>query len=162
MGVRHQIDAIVSAEPGAPVLKLLAGAQGTLTFSLRLSANSRETRFFGTLNPEFSDILVPETASMPLVKQTKIWEELTCHQRRGLPKVTVTRLRARFGEGDNAIEVMAFNRHIGLPVPSDELIPGIKLDAGRDDAGSFYAFRAQTKISRLNVDLKLYAIDCFQ
>lgn len=159
MGVKHRIDAIVTAEAEAPLLKQ-AGVRGALSFAVRLSANSREARYFGNLKPEFSDIVVPQSASTPLVKQTKIWEELTCHQRRGLPKVTVTRLDARFGEADRLVEIAAFNRHIGLPVPADELTPGIKLDAGRDDNGSFYAFRAQTRISRLNVDLKLYAIDC--
>ncbi len=161
LGVRHRIDVIVSAEPNAPLLRDLSGAKGSLSFTVRLSANSKESRFFGMLRPSFSDIVVPEAAGQPLVKQTKIWEEEACHQRRGLPKVTVTQLAGGFGEGRDRIEISAINRHIGLLVPPDELTPGIKLEPSSDDGGPFFAFRAQTRNSRLNVDLKIYPIDCF-
>ena len=160
-GVRHRIEVVVSAEPNAPILERLPGAKGFLSFTLRLSANSRESRFFGMLRPAFSDIVVPQSAGNPLVAQTKIWEEEACHQRRGLPKVTVTQLTASFGEGRDKIEISAINRHVGLLVPPDELMPGIKLEPASDAGGPFYAFRAQTRNSRLNVDLKIYPIDCF-
>ncbi|MDI4238208.1 hypothetical protein OZ411_35950 [Bradyrhizobium sp. Arg237L] len=161
LGVRHRIDVVVSAEPNAPVMERLRGSKGSLSFTVRLSANSQESRYFGMLSPSFSDIVVPENASTPLVAQTKIWEEETCHQRRGLPKVTVTKIKANFGDDKNGIEVSSINRHIGLRVPSDELTPGIKLGQGSDESGSFYAVRAQTRDSRLNVDLKIYPFDCF-
>lgn len=161
LGVRHRIDVVVSAEPNAPILEHLRGAKGNLWFTVRLSANSKESRFFGMLHPSFSDIVVPDTATKPLVKQTKLWEEATCHQRRGLPKVTVTQLVGSFGEGKDRIEISSIVRHIGLLVPPDELTPGIKLDPGSDNEGPFFAFRAQTRNSRLNVDLKIYPIDCF-
>ncbi len=66
-----------------------------------------------------------------------------------------------FWRGEGRIEISAINRHIGVLVPPDELTPGIKLDQGSDSFGLFYAFRAQTRNSRLNVDLKIYPIDCF-
>lgn len=160
LGVRHQIDVVVSAEPDAPILRL-RGARGELAFTVRLSANSKESRFFGMLHPSFPDLVIPDKTDKPLVQQTKVWEEDVCHQRRGLPKVTVTRLAGRFGEGEGRIEIAGINRHIGLLVPPDELTPGIKLESGSDDQGSFFAFRAQTRHSRLNVDLKIYPIDCF-
>lgn len=160
-GVRHRIDAVVSAEPDAPILRHLRGATGALSFTVRLSANSRESRFYGMLHPSFSDIAVPDAAGKTLVEQAKIWEEATCHQRRGLPKVTVTQLAASFGEGKDKLEISAINRHIGLLVPPDELTPGIKLEPSSDDRGAFFAYRAQTRNSRLNVDLKIYPIDCF-
>ncbi|WP_439358123.1 hypothetical protein [Bradyrhizobium sp. DASA03007] len=161
LGVRHRIDVIVSAEPDAPILSRLRGEKGELSFTVRLSANSKESRFFGMLHPSFPEIVVPDGSGKPLVQQTKLWEEDVCHQRRGLPKVTVTRLEGRFGEGEGRIEISAINRHIGLLVPPDELTPGIKLEPGSDSFGLFYAFRAQTRNSRLNVDLKIYPIDCF-
>ncbi|RXG99156.1 hypothetical protein [Bradyrhizobium zhanjiangense] len=161
LGVRHRIDVIVSAEPDAPILSRLRGEKGELSFTVRLSANSKESRFFGMLRPSFPEIVVPDGSGKPLVQQTKLWEEDVCHQRRGLPKVTVTRLEGRFGEGEGRIEISAINRHIGLLVPPDELTPGIKLEPGSDSLGLFYAFRAQTRNSRLNVDLKIYPIDCF-
>lgn len=160
-GVRHRIDVVVSAEPDAPIFQHLRGAKGELFFTVRLSANAKESRFFGMLHPSFSDIVVPDGAGKPLVRQTKLWEEEVCHQRRGLPKVTVTQLAGHFGEGERQIEFSGLNRHIGLLVPPDELTPGIKLDSGSDDLGLFYGFRAQTRVSRLNVDLKIYPIDCF-
>jgi len=161
LGVRHRIDTIVSVEPDSPLLAHQRGAKGSLSFSVRLSANAKEARFFGVLSPVFSDIVVPDGAGLVLVKQTKLWEEEPCHQRRGLPKVTVTQLKASFGKDESQADVLAVNRHIGLRVPSDELTPGIKLDSGSDEGGSFYAVRAQTRDSRLNVDLKIYPIDCF-
>lgn len=161
LGVRHRIDLVVSAEPDAPILQRLGGAKGELSFTVRLSANSNERRFFGMLHPSFSAIVVPHGADKALVQQTKLWEEEVCHQRRGLPKVTVTQLTGHFGEGEGRIEISGMNRHIGLLVPPDELTPGIKLDQGSDKLGLFYGFRAQTRNSRLNVDLKIYPIDCF-
>ncbi|MGY3038091.1 hypothetical protein ACVIIV_007261 [Bradyrhizobium sp. USDA 4354] len=161
LGVRHRIDVMVFAEPDAPVLSRLKGAKGELSFTVRLSANSKESKFFGMLRPSFPDIVVPDGPGRPLVQQTKLWEEDVCHQRRGLPKVTVTQLGGHFAEGEGRIEISAINRHIGLLVPPDELTPGIKLDQGSDSFGVFYAFRAQSRNSRLNVDLKIYPIDCF-
>ena len=161
LGVRHRIDVVVSAEPDAPIFLHLKGARGDLSFTVRLSANSKESKFFGMLHPSFPDIAVPDAAGKPLVPQTKLWEEEVCHQRRGLPKVTVTQLGGQFGEGEGRIEISAIVRHIGLLVPPDELTPGIKLGQGSDDLGLFYAFRAQTRNTRLNVDLKIYPIDCF-
>ncbi|WP_244551060.1 hypothetical protein [Bradyrhizobium sp. Rc2d] len=139
----------------------LRGAKGELSFTVRLSANSKESRFFGMLRPSFPNIVVPDGSGKPVVQQTKLWEEDVCHQRRGLPKVTVTQLGGHFAEGEGRIEISAINRHIGLLVPPDELTPGIKLEPGSDSLGLFYAFRAQTRNSRLNVDLKIYPIDCF-
>lgn len=161
LGVRHRIDVMVSAEPDAPILSRLRGAKGELSFTVRLSANSKESKFFGMLRPSFPDIVIPDDSGKPLLQQTKLWEEDVCHQRRGLPKVTVTRLSGHFAEGEGRIEISAINRHIGVLVPPDELTPGIKLEPGRDSFGLFYAFRAQTRNSRLNVDLKIYPIDCF-
>lgn len=161
LGVRHRIDVMVSTEPDAPIVSRLKGAKGELSFTIRLSANSKESKFFGMLRPSFPDIVVPDGAGKPLVQQTKLWEEEVCHQRRGLPKVTVTQLGGHFAEGEGRIEISAINRHIGVLVPPDELTPGIKLDPGSDSFGVFYAFRAQTRNSRLNVDLKIYPIDCF-
>ncbi|OSJ14849.1 hypothetical protein BST63_14335 [Bradyrhizobium canariense] len=160
-GVRHRIDVVVSAEPDAPIFQRLRGVKGEVSFTVRLSANSKESRFFGMLHPSFSDIVVPEGAGKPLVPQTKLWEEEVCHQRRGLPKVTVTQLAGHFGEEGGRIEISGINRHIGNLVPPDELTPGIKLDQQSDYLGLFYGFRAQTRNSRLNVDLKIYPIDCF-
>ncbi|WP_035681469.1 hypothetical protein, partial [Bradyrhizobium liaoningense] len=137
LGVRHRIDVTISAEPDAPILSRLKGVKGELSFTVRLSANSKESKFFGMLRPSFPDIFVPDGAGKALVQQTKLWEEDVCHQRRGLPKVTVTQLSGHFADGEGRIEISAINRHIGVLVPPDELTPGIKLDPGSDSFGVF-------------------------
>jgi len=161
-GIRHRIDVVISAEPDAPLFqRLRGGVTGELSIAVRLSANSKESLFYGELHPAFPAVVVPDGPGKLLVQQIRIWEEGLCHQRRGLPKVTVTQVRGHFGEGESRLEISSVSRHIGLLVPSDELIPGAKLDQGRDDLGEFYSSRAQTRKSRLNVDLKIYLIDCF-
>ena len=159
-GVRHRIDAVVSAEPDAPILQHLRGERGSLSFTVRLSANSRESRFFGLLDFAFSDVLVPRVGG-GLLKQTKIWEEEKCHQRRGLPKATVTQLAGSFGEREEKIEISAMRRHIGVLLSQDELTPGIKLDAVGQGGTPMFSFRAQSRKSRLNVDLLIHQIDCY-
>jgi hypothetical protein len=158
-GVRHRIDAVVGIEPGSSLIRPSRVLKGTLTLFVRLSANSRESRYFGVLSPTFSDIVVSDKKA-GLVAQSKVWEEDTCHQRRGLPKVTVTQVTGSFGAGQEKLEVSSAVRRIGVNVPPDELTPGIKLPDGRDDVGVYYAFRAHTRDSRINVDLKIYAFDC--
>src|SRR3954471_1491031 len=80
LGVRHRIDVVVSAEPDAPILQHLRGAKGELSFTVRLSANSKESKFCAMLHPSFPDIVVPERSDKPLVQQAKLWEEEVCHQ----------------------------------------------------------------------------------
>ena len=158
-GVRHRVDAVISIEPGSFLIRPSRELKGTLTIFVRLSANSREVRYFGILSPIFSDIIVSDRTG-GLVPQTKVWEEDVCHQRRGLPKVTVTQVKGSFGAERDKVDVMSVVRRIGLHVPPDELTPGIKLPEGRDDIGVYYALRAHTRDSRINVDLKIYAFDC--
>ena len=158
-GVKHRIDATVSIETGSSLIRPSREAKGVLTLFVRVSANSREARYFGILSPSFSDIVLSEKSPI-LVRQTKIWEEGVCHQRRGLPKVTVVQVKGTFEADHERVEVLAAVRRIGLHVPPDELTPGIKLPDGADSVGRYYGLRARTRDSRLNVDLKVYEIDC--
>ncbi|MDB5653462.1 MAG: hypothetical protein JWQ94_1075 [Tardiphaga sp.] len=159
LGIRHRIDATVALEPGSYLIKPSRALKGTLTFFVRVSANSRESRYFGVLSPSFSDISISEKSPV-LVPQTRIWEEDICHQRRGLPKLTVVQVRGAFEAGSDRVEVLSAVRKIGLHVPPDELTPGIKLPDGVDAIGRYYALRAHTRDSLLNVDLKLYEFAC--
>lgn len=158
-GVKHRIDLTASIDSGSTFVKKGVEMTGALTVSVRVSANSRESRYYGVLSPTFVDLVLPERPGI-FVKQTKIWEEGVCHQRRGLPKVTVTDAGGSFGHGGTRVDIRATNRHIGLRIPSDELMPGMKLPAGQDDIGPFYAVRAVTKNSGLLIDLKIYTFDC--
>jgi hypothetical protein len=157
-GVRHRIDAMVSVETGSSLFSRLE-AKGFLTIHVRILANSRELRFFGTLTPTFSNVAIPQKPAV-LVAQTKIWEEDICHQRRGLPKVTVTRLIGKFGQDKDVVDVVSTVRTRGQRIPPDELTPGINRPSGTDDIGQYYEFRAHTRDSRLSVDLRIYSFEC--
>ncbi|MBI5128462.1 MAG: hypothetical protein HZA66_03385 [Rhodopseudomonas palustris] len=161
LGVRHRLDVAVSAQPGAPLLKDFAAARGSISLTIRLSANSQETRHFGILKPAFSNVVIPDAPGTTLVRPETVWEERICHQRRGFPKATVIGLGARFEGGNKPVELAAGFRTIGRPVPSDEIMPAIRIASDRDQVGPFFVFRSVSKASRLNVDLKLYTIDCF-
>jgi hypothetical protein len=67
LGVRHRIDVVVSAEADSPIFRHQRGAKGELSLTVRLSANSRESRFFGMLHPSFPNIVVPDGADKPLL-----------------------------------------------------------------------------------------------
>jgi len=161
LGVRHRLDVAVSAQSGAPLLKESVGAKGSINLTIRLSANSQESRHFGILKPVFSDVMIPDAPGTALVRPETIWEERICHQRRGFPKATVVGLGARFEGGNKPVELAAGFRTIGRPVPSDEIMPAIRIVSDRDRVGPFFVFRSVSKASRLNIDLTLYTIDCF-
>lgn len=159
LGVKHRIDAQISVEAGSSLVGGSRELRGAIAPSIRISANSRETRYFGTVSPNYSDIQLSDKATI-LVPYSKIWEETACHQRRGMPKVTVTQIKGTFEDARGRLELLSVVRRIGLHVPPDELTPGIKLQDGRDAVGSYHALRAHTRDSRINVDLKIYAFDC--
>jgi hypothetical protein len=158
-GVRHRIDAQISIDPASALIRPGREWRGTINPSIRVSANSRESRFYGIVAPVFTDVRLSSQVSV-LVPQTTVWEETTCHQRRGMPKVTVVELRGAFEDAAERLDILSIVRRIGRHVPLDELTPGIKLADGRDEIGVFYALRAQTRDSRINVDLKIYVFDC--
>jgi hypothetical protein len=158
-GVQHRIDASVTIDPEAPLLSDMPGAVGGIAFTVRLSANSKESRFFALLSPAFSGLRLAAD-KLDLVDQTKIWEEGVCHQRRGLPKVTVTSVTGGFEGNGRKREVKSDLRRVGVRISDDDLTAGIKLPPGSDAVGSFYAVRAQSKLTKLNVDLKIYAFPC--
>jgi hypothetical protein len=158
-GVRHRIDAQISIDPASALIRPGREWRGTINPSIRVSANSRESRFYGIVAPVFADVRLSSQVSV-LVPQTKVWEETSCHQRRGMPKVTVVELRGAFEDAAERLDILSIVRRIGRHVPLDELTPGIKLADGRDEIGVFYALRAQTRDSRINVDLKIYVFDC--
>jgi hypothetical protein len=158
-GVRHRIDAQISIDPASALIRPGREWRGTINPSIRVSANSRESRFYGIVAPVFTDVRLSSQVSV-LVPQTKVWEETSCHQRRGMPKVTVVELRGAFEDAAERLDILSIVRRIGRHVPLDELTPGIKLADGRDEIGVFYALRAQTRDSRINVDLKIYVFDC--
>lgn len=99
VGVRYRVDASVSIEQSSPLLARIrqAGAvdaEGSVNVQLRISANSREIRYFGIVSKDLPLRLPPANPIW-----YKVWEENVCHQRRGQPKLTVVRLSGRWPAG---------------------------------------------------------------
>jgi hypothetical protein len=57
----------------------------SLTVKLRISAHATESNYFGEISETFSNLKPNEGADQKL-----FWQDDRCHQRRGLPKITVT------------------------------------------------------------------------
>lgn len=95
-GVRYRVDASVSIEQDSPLISRIrqtgsADADGVVNVQLRISANSREIRYFGIVSKDLPLRLPPAD---PVWQ--KVWEESVCHQRRGQPKLTVVRVSGRW------------------------------------------------------------------
>ncbi len=128
LGVRHRIDVVVSTEPNAPILEHLRGARGALSFTVRLSANSRESRFYGMLHPTFADIVVPDKAGEPLVRQTKIWEEEISPPTPRLAEGHGHPTRGKLRRGRRQNRDFRDQPPYRALVPPDELRPGSSLN----------------------------------
>jgi hypothetical protein len=154
LGVNHLITArILPAEkPRAPEEQ--AQISG-LKIVMRVSDHAREVQFFGEIPVEWPDFDAAKGAA-----EQVIWEDKQCHQRRGLPKLTVLTVEASLDVGQSHFQISASHRRIGRQVPGDEVRPDQALQIGRDDGGRFFAFRAKTTESHVAVLLKIYEVDC--
>ena len=155
-GVRHVISASVGVDPAHQATTYGGERRLALTLSVRISDHAVESEFYGQVPVTFSDF----TAKQPPAERV-VWENDRCHQKRGLPKMAVTEIKGEIKNGEepsNAISARA--RHIGLLLPSDEVMAGTRLPDGRDQIGPFMAIRTQTSRSHLIVDLKLYILGC--
>jgi len=123
---------------------------------IRISDHAQESQFFGTVPASFAEFKADEGGT-----EQRVWEDGRCHQKRGLPKLSVAEIRGSIIKGpEESIAILARPRHIGLPVPADEVMAGKRLPGGWDDVGLFMATRSQTTQSHLFVDLKLYILRC--
>ena len=122
--------------------------KATLTaFIVRVSDHSQETSFFGD---------VPVTiANFDLAKgspEQQIWQDERCHHERGFPRTLLMAVDGLIAHGSDKQVVEARPRHIGLPIPWDEILMASGLQFSADDRGPFIETRTQTKESRLSVD----------
>jgi hypothetical protein len=162
-GIEHVLYLAVRPDPASPLLRqaygqpIPAGHPITAKFvvSVRISAHSQETNFFGT---------VPATvAEFDLAKGSKdqpIWRDGKCHHERGYPKISVTGVEGLVTSGQEKHSVAARWRVLGLFLPRDEVLASKRIDNGTDNIGSYIATRTETKQSRLFLDLKLYILQC--
>jgi hypothetical protein len=151
-GVKHFITvAIVPAQIGNEPEPRVSDLQ----VFIRISDHARETQYFGDV-----PVIWPEFFASKGAPEQKIWEDQACHQRRGLPKVTVVAMEGALATDQSRLAIQARHRRIGQRVPSDEIRQTQALLDGRDDLGRYLSFRTETTGSHLILLLKIYVADC--
>jgi len=155
-GIRFQIKASIKAAPGSPYVKRDDDkSAASLDVKLRISAHAAESNYFGVNTETFPAFRLTEGSVERL-----FWQDAACHQRRGLPKVTVTAIDGSIQTESGRIDVAARPRQIGKLVPADEISAGTRLPSGADKNGQFITFSSQTNTSHLAVHVKVYTFDC--
>jgi hypothetical protein len=155
-GIRFQIVASVKAAPDAPYGKPENDkSRASVDVKLRISAHANESNYFGLTTVSFSDFRIVQGSEEKLY-----WQDDRCHQRRGLPKITVTAVDGFIQTDKSRIDIAAKPRQIGKLVPGDEISAGTRLPGGVDKNGPFIAFSSRTNTSHLVVQVKVYTIDC--
>jgi hypothetical protein len=155
-GIRFQIKASIKAMPGSPYIKRDDDKSlASLDVKLRISAHATESNYFGVNTETFPAFRLAEGSVERL-----LWQDAACHQRRGLPKVTVTAIDGSMQTENGRVDVAARPRQIGKLVPADEISAGRRLPSGADKNGPFIAFSSQTNTSHLMVHVKVYTFDC--
>lgn len=155
-GIRFEIKASIKAMPGSPHVKSDDDKnKASLEVKLRISAHATESRFFGVNAATFSDFKLAEGS-----EEKVFLRESRCHQRRGLPKVTVTAIDGSIQTDKGRVDVAARPRQLGRVLPSDEISAGARQPSGADKNGPFVGYASQTSASRLSVNVKIYTIDC--
>ena len=103
-GIRFQIRASIKAGPDSPYGKRdNNGSRASLDVKLRISAHATESNYFGVVSETFSNFRPNEGSEEKL-----FWQDGRCHQRRGLPKTTVTSI-------DGSIETEQGQIHYSPP-----------------------------------------------
>jgi len=148
-GVRHSVEVSIAAESDneAPV-------RGSLGLSMHIASFTKQADFSKTLTVIF------ENADLGGGSPQKVWEEPSCHERRGYPRIWLDELRGTVTRGGEKIDVVAIPRHLGQLLPKDELRVGQPVSANGDDFHQERVYRSRTVGSRLMVDVKLTSIAC--
>lgn len=155
-GIRFQIKASIRAVPASPNIKRDDDkSAASLEVKLRISAHATESNYFGVNTETFPAFRLTEGSVERI-----FWQDAACHQRRGLPKVTVTAIDGTMQTEMGRVDIAARPRRIGKLVPPDEISAGRPLPAGVDKNGPFIAFSSQTNTSHLVVDVKIYTLEC--
>ena len=155
-GIRFRIAASIKADPAfSDATQYYDHSQASLVVKIRISAHARESNYFGEISETVSNFLVNEGSPEKLY-----WQDARCHQRRGLPKTTVTAVDGFIAAEKGQISIHARPRQLGLPLPLDEIIQGIRLPSSGSDHGAFVTYRSQLKQSHLFVDVNIYASAC--
>jgi hypothetical protein len=129
--------------------------KATLRVVVRLSDHSQETNFFGDVPASIANFDLAKGSP-----EQQIWQDERCHHERGFPRMLVMTVDGTIAHGSEKQAVEARRRHIGLPIPWDEILMASGLQFSADDRGPFIETRTQTKESRLSVVLKMYMLPC--
>jgi hypothetical protein len=129
--------------------------KATLRVVVRLSDHSQETSFFGDVPVSIANFNLAKGSPEQL-----IWQDERCHHERGFPRMLLMAVDGVITHGSDKQAVEARPRHIGLPIPWDEIMMASGLRFSADDRGPFIETRTETKESRLSVVLKMYMLPC--
>lgn len=156
-GIRHVLYLTIKSDPDSRFLPQTSDEplSATLTIKTRISAHSRETKFYGDVTATASDF-DPFAGS----REQEVWQDAKCHHERGFPKISVINVDGTVTNGKKKLPIAARFRWLGLPLPGDEVMAGKRLYTDTDAVGPFVATRTETKQSRFFVDLKLYILPC--
>lgn len=155
-GTRFEIAASVKADPASQYVKqVYDGSRASLTVKIRISAHAAEADFFGEVSERFEGFALNEGAP-----ERRIWREDKCHQKRGLPKMTVTAIDGTITTQKGPMQVEARPRILGLRLPQDEISQETRLSSGAADPNLAMTYRLKTRLSHLLVDIRLFAFDC--
>jgi hypothetical protein len=152
-GSRFRIAASIKTDSTS--MRYYDHANASLAVTIRISAHARESQFFGEVSKVFTKFSVNDGSAEML-----FWQDARCHQRRGLPKTTVVGVDGSIVGANGNINVHARPRQLGLPLPLDEITQGIRLPGGFDYNNPFIAYRSQSKLSDLLIDVKIYTFNC--
>lgn len=150
--VKHLLNVSVAAAPGYVHSK---DSKATLSVVIRISDHALDSHFYGGVIATFSDVSLTDSAP-----EKRVWEDRTCHQYRGVPKVAVVGVDGSLTDAGKTILISARPRHIGKRVPADEVSAGVPLPGGVDESGPFRLIRSETKQTRIALTLRLYSLGC--
>jgi len=158
--VKHRIDGSIKADWTSYAWQTGVDLKGhsisvKVAARIHISDNSQETRFSDEVTASFPDFDLIDGSPEQL-----IWEDTRCHHERGIPKVTLTAIDGVITNGPTRQVVSAHTRHIGLRLPSDEIMPARRFFGATDKIGPFSVTRTETTRSRLILELRMYTLAC--
>jgi len=154
-GVMHVLKASLALADKSPLLtEPTSKPEMDLRISVRISDHAPGSDFFGIVTVDFtgSDLTPPGI-------QKTVWQAGKCHQDRGWPKVTVIGIEGTVSDGAAKTSIAAIPRHIGKLIPADEIVVTKQLPRANGNFDGF-EIRAETKATRLMLDLRLRAVGC--
>lgn len=151
-GVRHQIIAWVQAARDSPYANATAPT-ASLRLRVQVSDHAPDFSFYGVIAAELTEF-APSAGSAEKI----IWENARCHRERGYPKLSLIGVEGEIATAGGATLIAAYPRQRGLRMPKDEIT--VQKDIAAERPPVILAIRAETKTSKLRVNLRLLRFWC--